>query len=84
MLGIAASLSFLLMMFNVPVPGGTTAHAVGGTLLAILIGPLCSLSGADSRLTATGLLIWGWRYSRSWGQYFQHGHCDAFRWLCYL
>lgn len=39
MLGIAASLSFLMMMFNVPVPGGTTAHAVGGTLLAILIGP---------------------------------------------
>lgn len=39
MLGIAASLSFLLMMFNVPVPGGTTAHAVGGVLLSILIGP---------------------------------------------
>ena len=39
MLGIAASLSFLLMMFNVPIPGGTTAHAVGGALLAILIGP---------------------------------------------
>lgn len=39
MLGIAASLSFLMMMFNVPIPGGTTAHAVGGTLLAILIGP---------------------------------------------
>ena len=39
MLGIASSLSFLIMMFNVPVPGGTTAHAVGGTLLAILIGP---------------------------------------------
>ena len=39
MLGVAASLSFLLMMFNVPVPGGTTAHAVGGALLAILIGP---------------------------------------------
>lgn len=39
MLGIAASLSFLLMMFNVPIPGGTTAHAVGGVLLSILIGP---------------------------------------------
>ena len=36
MLGIAASLSFLLMMFNVPIPGGTTAHAVGGVLLSIL------------------------------------------------
>lgn len=39
MLGISASLSFLMMMFNVPIPGGTTAHAVGATLLAILIGP---------------------------------------------
>ena len=39
MLGIAASLSFLLMMFNVPIPGGTTAHAVGGVILSILIGP---------------------------------------------
>lgn len=39
MLGICASLSFLVMMFNVPIPGGTTAHAVGATLLAILVGP---------------------------------------------
>lgn len=39
MLGISSSLSFLIMMFNIPIPGGTTAHAVGGTLLAILIGP---------------------------------------------
>lgn len=39
MLGIAASLSFLMMMFNVPIPGATSLHAVGGTLLAILIGP---------------------------------------------
>ncbi|EPI5724202.1 cobalt transporter CbiM [Enterococcus hirae] len=39
MLGISSSLSFLIMMFNIPIPGGTTAHAVGGTLLAILVGP---------------------------------------------
>ena len=37
MLGVASSLSFLMMMFNVPVPGGTTAHAVGSVLLAILL-----------------------------------------------
>jgi len=39
LLGIGAAFSFLLMMFNVPLPGGTTGHAVGGTLLAVLIGP---------------------------------------------
>ena len=38
-LGIGASFAFLVMMFNVPVPGGTTAHAVGSALLAILLGP---------------------------------------------
>ncbi|WP_446898669.1 cobalt transporter CbiM [Clostridium sp. LBM24168] len=38
-LGVCAAFSFLIMMFNVPVPGGTTAHAVGGTLAAILLGP---------------------------------------------
>lgn len=39
MLGIGAAFSFLMMMFNIPLPGGTTGHAVGGTLLAVLIGP---------------------------------------------
>ena len=38
-LGVCAAVSFLIMMFNVPVPGGTTAHAVGATLIAILVGP---------------------------------------------
>ena len=33
LLGIGAAFSFLMMMFNVPLPGGTTGHAVGGTLL---------------------------------------------------
>ena len=39
LLGIGAAFSFLGMMFNIPLPGGTTGHAVGGTLLAILFGP---------------------------------------------
>ncbi|KRO17267.1 cobalt transporter CbiM [Lacticaseibacillus saniviri] len=39
LIGVGAAFAFLIMMFNVPVPGGTTAHAVGATLLAILLGP---------------------------------------------
>lgn len=39
MLGVGAAFSFLIMMFNIPIPGGTTGHAVGATLVAILIGP---------------------------------------------
>jgi cobalt/nickel transport system permease protein len=34
-----AAFSFVLMMFNVPLPGGTTGHAVGGALAAIIMGP---------------------------------------------
>ena len=39
LLGIAAAFSFVVMMFNIPLPGGTTGHAVGGTLAAIMLGP---------------------------------------------
>ncbi|MGM9560371.1 cobalt transporter CbiM [Anaerovibrio slackiae] len=39
LLGVAAAFSFLAMMFNIPLPGGTTGHAVGGTLIAMLFGP---------------------------------------------
>lgn len=38
LLGIGAAFSFLGMMFNIPLSGGTTGHAVGGTLIAILTG----------------------------------------------
>lgn len=39
LLGVAAAFCFLAMMFNIPLPGGTTGHAVGGTLVAVLFGP---------------------------------------------
>jgi cobalt/nickel transport system permease protein len=39
MLGICAAFSFLIMMFNLPLPGGTTGHAVGAVLAAIILGP---------------------------------------------
>jgi cobalt/nickel transport system permease protein len=42
-LAMAAAFSFLIMMFNIPVPGGTTGHAVGGGIIAILLGPWAAI-----------------------------------------
>ena len=39
LLAIAAAFSFVIMMFNVPIPGGSTGHATGAVLAAILLGP---------------------------------------------
>jgi cobalt/nickel transport system permease protein len=39
LVALFAAFSFVIMMFNVPLPGGTTGHAVGGALAAIILGP---------------------------------------------
>ncbi len=39
LLALGAAFSFVVMMFNVPVPGGTSGHAVGAAIVAILLGP---------------------------------------------
>jgi len=39
LVALLAAFCFIIMMFNVPIPGGTTAHAVGGALAAIILGP---------------------------------------------
>lgn len=39
LLAIGAAFSFVIMMFNVPIPGGSTGHATGAPLIAILLGP---------------------------------------------
>ena len=38
-IAMSAVFSFLIMMFNIPIPGGTTGHAIGAGLIAILLGP---------------------------------------------
>jgi len=39
LLGALSALSFVIMMFNVPVPGGTSGHAIGTALIAIMFDP---------------------------------------------
>ncbi len=39
LIALLAAFAFVIMMFNVPLPGGTTGHAVGASLAAIILGP---------------------------------------------
>jgi cobalt/nickel transport system permease protein len=39
LIALVAAFSFVIMMFNVPLPGGTTGHAVGAALAAVVLGP---------------------------------------------
>ena len=56
-LALFSAFSFVLMMFNIPVPGGTTAHAVGATLLAIVLGPWPAVLGISTALGIQALFF---------------------------
>src|SRR5271163_578764 len=43
LLSVFAAFSFVIMMFNLPLPGGTTGHAVGVGIAAIVLGPWGSM-----------------------------------------
>jgi len=43
LLSLFAAFSFIIMMFNLPLPGGTTGHAVGVAVAAIVLGPWASI-----------------------------------------
>ncbi len=57
MLALGSAFCFTIMMFNVPAPGGTTAHPVGGTLLAILLGPWAAIVGVSVALAIQALFF---------------------------
>src|ERR1700729_4039933 len=57
LLALGAAYSFLVMMFNVPVPDGTTAHAVGAVLIAILLGPGAAVVAVSCALAIQALFF---------------------------
>jgi cobalt/nickel transport system permease protein len=54
---LGASFSFIVMMFNIPVPDGTTAHGVAGTLTAILLGPWAAVISVSVALVIQALFF---------------------------
>jgi cobalt/nickel transport system permease protein len=57
LLAIFSALSFTIMMFNIPVPGGTTAHGVGGTLIAVVLGPWAACIAVSTALILQALFF---------------------------
>ena len=42
-IGVIAAVIFAFQFVNYPVPGGTSGHLIGGTLVAVILGPWASL-----------------------------------------
>ncbi|HEU4322670.1 MAG TPA: cobalt transporter CbiM [Roseiflexaceae bacterium] len=43
LLSVFAAFSFVIMMFNLPLPGGTTGHAAGMAIATVVLGPWASM-----------------------------------------
>jgi len=57
LLALGAAFSFVIMMFNMPIPGGTTGHAVGAVLIAVLLGPWAAVIAVSLALIVQALLF---------------------------
>jgi cobalt/nickel transport system permease protein len=50
LLSVFSAFSFVIMMFNVPLPGGTTGHAVGVGIATVVLGPWASILAVSSAI----------------------------------
>jgi cobalt/nickel transport system permease protein len=57
LLAMFAAISFLVMMFNIPIPDGTTAHAVGAVVIAVVLGPWAAVIAISVALLFQALLF---------------------------
>lgn len=57
LLALASAFSFVIMMFNVPIPGGTSGHAIGSALIALVLGPWAALISVSMALTIQALVF---------------------------
>jgi cobalt/nickel transport system permease protein len=57
MIALFAAFAFVVQMFNIPLPGGTTGHAVGATLATIVLGPWASVLAVSVALIIQALFF---------------------------
>jgi len=65
-------------------PGGTTSHAVGGALAAIILGLKLATMGDIDRTGHPGLFLRGRRHPWRWVRTAQHGSGSSLCQLCHL
>ncbi len=82
LIGAVTALSFVVMLFNIPIPGGTSGHAIGAALIAILFDPwigaiavslvllIQSVVFGDGGISALGINSLSMGYSASFIGYF--------------
>ena len=56
-LAVGAAFSLVVMMFVLPLPGGTTGHMSGATLVAILLGPWSALIAVSISIIIQALIM---------------------------
>ncbi len=56
-LSMASAFTFLIMMFNIPIPGGTTGHIVGASVIALILGPWAALVSVSIALIIQALIF---------------------------
>ena len=57
LISVFAAFAFVVMMFNLPLPGGTTGHALGVTIAAIVLGPAGAVLSTSLALALQALLF---------------------------
>lgn len=57
LLALGAAFTFVIMMFNIPIPGGSTGHMVGGAVVACVLGPWAAVISLSLALTIQALLF---------------------------
>ncbi|HEX2907048.1 MAG TPA: energy-coupling factor ABC transporter permease [Phototrophicaceae bacterium] len=57
LMGVLAACVFAAQMINFPIPGGTSGHLMGGTLVAVLLGPWAAVLVMTSVIAVQGLLF---------------------------
>src|SRR5262245_36514697 len=50
-MALLSAFCFVIQMINIPLPGGTTGHAVGASLAAIVLGPWPAILSVSIALT---------------------------------